>query len=540
MKKKLVALALVLALAVSALSLVACGGSDFSKTYKDMSKSKLFNETVGMTKILNTKTDLTLDYEVSSELEGSNLVVFSKETDGKTTQNVYSLADDKSIAEFKDTDTVTYGYVEKKILLLDETIYDYFTVEKTTSSETGDTFEKLLYSADGSLVATTNDEIFVLIDTIFVGNDYYRIKNGKFEKAGSLTNNAKQHLGEFNAANDGRYYAIKNNEFYIFNDSFVLTNYYQAPSYADKINFFVLEDGNVLIQYTYAVSPFDNDYTYSEGMNNIKVITQVYNVKDSKTKDVDAEGVFSMIYSRNTNYAEMDILSMFTTLLDDGIKNIGTIQYVTNKRLDENTNMVILNNDVKEERNLTNLFLAAATPFPEYVSDGRFIIYDKTGAKYLVNSNGKILADITGAEHNQKYFVFNGKIYDLDFKEITGGSFDEEKWDVQLMNNTVVLRSFENDRNYKIFADGVFKEITLDENQEIVDGNERYYVIVTENTETGAVTYSYYNENGVKLLDSAFYLDNVGTARNGKVLLNGYDATNEKYVNIVLSTVEAK
>ena len=535
MKKKLLAFALISVLAISALGLAACG-TEFSETYIDPYENKALVQQLNQIKVLNSQKNIDLDYDTNNLNPNTVLFVASKIVDGKIQRVVYNIETENIVGTFNNTDTVSYQ-INCDALLVKDTYYDLFMVTKDTydPDTDEDTYEYTLYNFDGTTIATSDEMPDFKIDTLFFGKDYYRVnKDGKFEKAGSLAENAAP-LPNFNALNNGRYYYFNGDELFIYDNSFVLTNYYQIPSYANPNGMFVLNNGNVLIQYEYNVSNYDNDYTYFDGADNLKVITQLYNVKDGSTKDVDTVCIFNGLSARDSEPFGI----IFRMQYNNSIENLGNVSYITNKRVDNNVKTVSVKNDGSIDRILNESILAQDGD-PEAISSGRFVVTTKDGSTYLVNASGEIIANISGIDTdddiNQKYIVLNGKIYDHDFKELA--SFDEDKWNVQLMNNTVVLNSVENAKQYKLYVNGEVKEITLGDNEYVAGGNKRmYYTCKMGDTNT----YTYYNENGeVLLADYPLSLVYRGTARNGKALLTGYDVANEKYVNIVLSTVEEK
>ena len=555
MKKKLLALALILALAVSALGLAACGGTDFSKTYDNPYENKDFAAAFEDEKVLTAQTNLNLDFETEyGASRNSNLCVFNKEdTDTNlVTYKVYSFETDSVIATFADTadteKTVTYDAVYAGSFFVKGEYHDVILTVKTTDPAEGDsTTEFTLYNADGTLVGTSEAMPVLEIDTIFLDNDYYRLnKAGKFEKAGSRAKNAVAlpDFNEYGLLLNGNYYYVNNveNIFYVYNDSFVLTNYYELPSYADLVFYGVLNDGNILIQYKYVVAENDTDYTYYDGGDKFKVITQIYDVKKNEAKEIETVCIFDNLIARDSEPYGSDIKYSY----GNSVENYVELYYITNQRIDDNYKVVSLKNDGTVDKILNNLFIAQDEDNPEPLASGKFVVSIKDGSKYLVSEKGNIIADITGAYYNNKYIVLDGKIYDHDFKEIE--TYDDKIWDVKgAMNNSIVFELKDNEdpdygKKFKLFADGAFKDVTLGEGETLAttwtDDTSRYYVVKKVADET--TTYTYYNESGVAVLTSSVRLYYKGTARNGKLLLSGYDAANEKNVNVVLYTAETK
>ena len=542
MKKKLLALVLILALAVSALGLVACGGSGFSSTYKNMYSNKDLAKFFESNKVLNSQKDLGLDLE-AEELDDwgeSNLGVFTTEdNDGNTVYKVYNFETGTVVATFTDAENVDYYIDNDQIssLMSDLEFYDYFYVQKeTTDPDTfALTFEYFVYDANGNLIGSDENAPDEVFDTLFIGKDYYRIKKDKFEKAGSLVKNAMM-LPEFTDLLDGKYYELNDegDEYIaIYDDEFNMINYYKLPSYAEVVGWGILNNGNVIVQFACEVPDMDSDYNVltdnGQQLQKYKVVTEIYNVKKSEMKEIETTFMFRNYGNGNSCVIAVDSFKGLNSKFSYGnVENIARINVITDKRVDENSKIISLGNNGEIDKILFEDFVGQDGGLEPLVS-GNFIVFTENG-NWLVSEKGDIIANVTFSRFNNKYIVLNGKIYDHDFKELT--SFDEDKWNVELMNNTVVLNSVENAKQFKLFANGAFKEITLAEDETLVGGGERYYVIRKVAAE--GTTYTYYNENGEALYTSAFALEYNGMTRSGKMLFSGFDVANEKNVNIIL------
>ena len=534
MKKKLLALALVIALAISALGLTACGGSDFSNIYSNPYENKAYSALLtDKLKVLNSKKDLELDANASAISNNCNLSVFeTKDANDNKVYKFYNYETDTVVLTLTESETVKYDHINVSATSFDGKIYDFISVEKRTTPAEGDpTTEYVIYYADGTVALTYDEDAQVNMiwadRTLFIDGDYYRIdKKGKFVKEGTLAKNVAENLPQFMNSINKLYYNMSEGVLSVYDYSFNLINYYELPSYADvdESGFYLLNDGNVLIQYAFAVSAYENDYTYYNGQNNMKVVTLIYNVKTGETKEIKTVALFNFVVARDAKGMGGELQALY----ENGIKNLAEVQFITNKQLDQNDKTVSLKNDGSIDKVISDVIVAFSNIDPH--SSGKFIVYTKLGGKYLVDKKGNVVADITGANCNEKYILINGKIYDFDFKELT--SFEEDKWNFELMNNTVVLNSVENNKQFKLFVNGAFKEITLAEDEMLVDGGARYYVIRKVTNE--GTTYTYYNENGEALYASAILLESNGMTRSGKMLFSGYDAANEKNINVIL------
>ena len=545
MKKKLVALALILALAVSALSLVACG-TDFANIYSNPYENKAYSAYLNdKLKVLDSKKDLSLDANAKTISDNCNLSVFeTKNANDNKVYMVYNYETETVVLTLTESETVAYDHINVSATSFDDKMYDFISVEKTTTPAEGEpTTEYIMYYADGTVALSYGEDAHVNIiwadRTLFIDGDYYRInKKGKFVKEGTLAKNVAENLPQFMSFVDDRYYNISEGVLSVYDYSFNLVGYYELPSYVDvdDATISVLNDGNVLIQYKFAVSFFESDYTYYNGQNNIKVVTLIYNVKKGETKEIETEALFNYLVARDDKGLGGELQALY----DDSIKNLAGVNFITNKQIDQNGKTVSVKNDGSIDEVLDDVIVAFSEIDPH--SSGKFIVYTKLGNRYLVDKKGKIVADITDATYNEKYIFVNNKIYDFDFEELA--TIDNAKWEhAYTMNNSLVFACIdENDadaeKKFGLFADGQFKVVTLADGESLADYTSRYYVI--SKTVDNTTTYTYYNENGVKLFDTTLALTAKGTARNGKALLSGstWDETNGKYVytNVVLYT----
>ena len=316
-----------------------------------------------------------------------------------------------------ESETVEYDHINVSATSFDGKIYDFISVEKITTPAEGDpTTEYVIYYADGTVALTYDEDAQVNMiwadRTLFIDGDYYRIdKKGKFVKEGTLAKNVAENLPQFMNSINKLYYNMSEGVLSVYDYSFNLINYYELPSYADvdESGFYLLNDGNVLIQYAFAVSAYENDYTYYNGQNNMKVVTLIYNVKTGETKEIKTVALFNFVVARDDKGMGGELQALY----ENGIKNLAEVQFITNKQLDQNDKTVSLKNDGSIDKVISDVIVAFSDIEPH--SSGNFIVYTKLGGKYLVDKKGKVVADITDAVCNEKYIVVNGKIYDFNF-----------------------------------------------------------------------------------------------------------------------------
>ena len=539
MKKGILSIVLASVLAIAVIGAgCGCNGTELEDVYAPNAYEQLA-ENKG---ILTKKSQLSglsesMVYNISRD---SNLGVFNKydATTGYTTYSVYNFESDSVVATFTDSANTEYTDVStwRRTICSGDAIYDYFVVTKTVT--VGTTYA--LYAANGTKVAESEDAPTVKLDTIFVGGDYYRIVNGTLTKAGTIAKNVAENLPYFDAKNGGNYYEISEGQLFVYNESYVLTGYYKIPTYA-KGSMNVLDDGNVLIQYTYAVPMFEEEYTYfdysedpqTEQVKQTKYVvkTLIYDVEDNETEEVkDVNYIISNFkMSRST---EKGSINDNKALFNEDIENVATISLITDKRIDTTRRLAAIDNDGDMEL-IDELFFAQTSDFVVPISNGRFIYTSKTGAQYLVNAKGEVLADVTGAEHNAKYIVLNDAIYDHDFNLL---KTLDKGWDVVRDNNyllgknSLILTYYDSASNTYtayLLVDGNLVSIwsSNDNNKEIAGYNDSYFMLKNGNS------YTIYNEANVALHTSETRLYYIGTTRNGKVLFSGYNnGTYEHYV----------
>ena len=529
MKKGILSIVLASVLAIAVIGAgCGCNGTELEDVYAPNAYEQLSllskAENPG---ILTKKSQLSglSESEIDSISYNSNLGVFDKynATTGYTTYSVYNFESDNVVATFTNSDSTAYE-VNTRTICSGDAIYDYFYVEKDVTVGNEHEITYALYAANGTKVAESEDAPTVKLDTIFVGGDYCRIVNGSLTKVGTIAKNVANALPEFDAKNGGNYYYESEGELFVYNESYVLTGYYKIPTYA-KGSMNVLDDGNVLIQYSYVVPMFEEEYTYFVGDNQgqqakYDVKTLIYDVEDNETEEVkDVNYIIVGNFIARSSDAEIK------ALFNEDIENIATIYLISDKRIDTTRRLAAIEND-GDMTLVDELFFAQNASRLEAISNDRFTYTSKMGAMYLVNAKGEVLADVTGAEINAKYIYVNDAIYDHDFNLLK--TLDEDS-EVYMMNNSIFVTKTNAASGidyYYIFVDGNLIDLCPDASTTTyVTKNKSYFMLKNGNT------YTIYSEANVALHTSEIELDCIGTTRNGKVLFSGNNnGTYEHYV----------
>ena len=279
-------LALLSVLMIAAMLLSSCGGA------KKISKLGSFE------KVLNSKYDyaeaVVEKATALTELDGYALVTSNEEfilfsntneETGMMTYKVFAYRSASVVATFSNNEERTYS------VNLDGDL-PMFVVVKATEEKTTYT----AYDAKGTEVVTTKyatsapskfGELVRYDDVLYAIED-----DGKLTKSLEIPENLSLSAPDY--WNDQYYYFTASRNVLVYDASLNFVSAWYAPSTAAYANFFVLDGGNVLVQYMDILDPYTEDYeVYITEMNDAgtvvvkyDLVTKLIAAKDGKAKDL--------------------------------------------------------------------------------------------------------------------------------------------------------------------------------------------------------------------------------------------------------------
>ncbi len=450
-------------------------------------------------KVLNKKYDVAADVYSSnvilSELTGYEPIEYNGEfilfrsTDGVTVSNkVFSMNSATVVATFADT-AFTY----------DIDLYEglpVFTVTKTEVDINGEggilDTTYTLYDSTGASIVTTDyaPASPAAFGEVIVYNfaAYDVAENGALTKACDVPEYLA--LGGCDYFNDEYYYTL-GNMITVYDHSFNAVATWSFPQYADQSNSFVLNNGDILVQYVYTADEDAKKYdisTTADGesvkLNLESYIISANNGKAKKLKlDYFVQNVVTNyeLYDKDAEKTENRFTKKF--------ENIAYIVPIVDKKIDlseANVDIVLMNNKGKAKGSL-KLLDGEATGLPRKIGDDLYQVNTLTGGAIVKGSGKLVKAYNNSLRRCGASFIGEVAIYDLELNVIY--NLVENRAEViGYVGDTVYVRA-ENDTGYTVLS---FR-----------DGASTTLYTYNESDTSPALSFSIVEGVGYKTVDSA-------------------------------------
>ncbi len=466
-----------------------------------------------------------------SELDGylkvasnEEFVVFASIDPTALSYKVFSFRTGTIITKIAETGTVcTFNLVDgTSAFVVTKVQSDLTTAEvlKTTH---------VLYDGTGAAVATIEEDVApdapeLFGDLVIYDHVAYSVSND-----GALTKELDVPeylaLGACDTWNDDYFYSMSVDSIRVYDRSFNGTTVWTAPSYAEETEFYVLNNGDVLIQYSYEMDHDSSDYDYYMDDNNdgitekMDLVTLVLSAKDGSVKDVNMEYIVRHILVSNKLYDENDDNNIF----NDKFDNIAMVYPIVDEKIDismANADYMLMSNKGKIGKSLKMVDNQIAS-IPEKIGDDLYRVSTLYG-EALINGNGKILQQMNNSlSIVGGYFIGNRAIYDLELNEVY--DLKENKATViKTLDNTVFVRA-EEDTKYTIIAlcggeqKTVYTYDSAAENNLTFEFVEEADCYVIHNTQSG--DYQYYNAEGTLLVTTTTKLTALDSSAEYKSMI---------------------
>ncbi|MBO5714563.1 MAG: hypothetical protein J6R83_03980, partial [Clostridia bacterium] len=524
-------IAMVLVLLVSIFS--GCGAVELSKFYNTDRIEKKFKEDVPYT------TYSKLSYEDQIVDSFGNVIVFENSNATHNNWTFYDYA--KGAVIYTESQPISYeGGIE--FVACGEDGGVFYTWFAWVDGNNDEQYKISIHDLNGALIkeqqSKNEEEMRNLLpvenlDFIKIGNEFYRLNSdgeyqliAKFADAGVVP--------ELTAKNGENYYSIQGDELLVFDNKLNLKLEYSVPTYADDGNMFVLNDGDVLVQYSYAVLPTEGNYTCILDGQPTVVKSYFLDVESGKFDEIKLNYLALDVVSKNTIYAENDTGISFD-LLDKSIKTLAVIAEIDGKQINYDYKLVSLKSNAKVKEPLDNLFigqksveLGAGVTYnvPIAVSKDRYVVENVLGQLLLIDDYGRIVGDITGYDYtNNKYIVINETIYDYELKEIASCKDYELVESCYLQNSFVFKKEVDGVQKYFLFTNGEYKLIG-----DIASATVRTAyknALIVKNITSGKT--SVYTENLDVMFTTDAEITIVTATLKGGLIVSGYNQTTSKY-----------
>ncbi len=469
--------------------------------------------------------------------------------ESRTTYAVYSFATGRVYNNFASTKDYTYSISVSNVAPI-------FTVTRAETKANGDT-TYTVYDAANNQIWTddkTPGSMTKFADLYKFEGALYSEADGVMTKTYDIPENLA--LYGVDAWNENYYYSIDEDTGVIVYDKTLKPVMTWTKPYSmgagligemfddDDIgsifsgagfNAHVLNDGNVLIQYTTMLESKASKYdlalsTKEGGTFKYDMTTILLNVADNKTKELNVDCMVLDLETRR-ELTEDGNEALYTA---DGFENIATIVPIVDKQVMssvDSMDIVLIENSGKLGKSL-KLAADQQAYMPSKVADGIYLVYTLYGGA-LVNAEGEILNTFNNysMEFCGKYLVGDRAIYDLSFNKVY--DLDEKNATVYKTCGEVLLLQVKTRDGYDIVKfdqNGTETKLASCTNGEagnsfgMLEGTDSCYYIYNKSKET----YTCYNLNQTVLIEAT---------KNKPVVVSA--AENGSFIVKTVVTIEA-
>lgn len=511
--KKSKILVLVAALLVAVMALTACGGSVAIKDYLNPDY-----DTSAPVFTTAEKISALKDYSYISD--NGYIAVFSMIAEDDVTDRTYklvSLADGSVIATLHKADTVStfvaYGPA-------------YIVTSITTAEDADEPITThTLYDVTGSAIATSED---VSTASVLNYNEFLLYDRVLYEidAKGALTKviDVPEYVSvDIDIVTDDYFYVESENAVIVYDREFNYVSFYELPGYATEESFFVLDSGDMLIQYWVELDSEATKYDIyevSEGLTvKFDLVTLIVSAEDGSAKEIKLNYLVEEVVSNSELYDAEDDNNMF---IEDSFENIAILIPIEDGKVNEASSaadICFMDNKGKVGASLKLFDDMIAYNVPQKIADNVYAAYGASGI-VLVDGEGEIIKRVTNFRNLEmagNYFVGEYAIYSADLSEVVYDLKANDVEDVEIVGDSVFMNIEMDDDEYKVvlFADGetktIFNSKTMSEEKSLgfVDAIDGYYIYDIAEDE-----YTYYNAKGEKLIKTATEVKFIATGED--------------------------
>ena len=558
MKKKV--LALVAALLCVVMVLAAC--SNTAKFDDALALDSYVDENLTYTKAEN----VTVKGEPGG-YEGKLVLLEDENENGDAVYSVYNVDTNATVFTATESRTVTGDTtvsveyeIEFEEVWDDHVILAVYTYTETqTPTDVTEKCSVAYYDAKGAQFANFDDikdepKYGEVMDLIRIENKVYRVAaDGSVAAVCDIAYYAE--LPALQAQVGDYYYAYTDinakSSIYVYDGALTLVQHYEIPSYANG-GVWILNNGNLLIQYSYATDLVadDDDYDYVVEIAKVKMESYVLNVKNGKVKKADLEDwLVSDVIARDVVWSDDTEAGWGTKGFNADIENIAVASPIEDKLLNTAQTAkkhVILSKRGKAGDVIDGYIAGMDASTLVMLTTNRFAVKNYAGKWFLLNEEGNSLGEIPAPNtinKNEKYMVIGDRIYDYNLSMLYDVS--------ELRDQTMLAHSilYTNDEGETLlFANGEMKTVIGKDAKDthtlvrvvIGEDNSSYKlsdrVFFVKKVVDGATTYDIYNDMGTVLIstDATMVMDpdhmpmGMGMETENTILLAGYKTVQSK------------
>ncbi len=408
-----------------------------------------------------------------------------------------------------------------------------------------------LYDANGKEIATSKDNVgapVVIGETLIYDSVVYTPnKDGVLEaEEDKIPENLK--IVDFDLYNEDYLYDMGNSTISVYDLRFNPVSSWTAPSYAKDLGMFVLNNGNILVQYTNQLeadaSVYDFYKTAEDGaVSKFDLVSLVVSAKDGSAKSVELNFVIDDMLVYNTDIAPYGEDSVFSKKMG----NLAFISPISGGKIDtsdEASDVVILSDDCKSAKSIKIANQQTAS-LPEKLNKSTYMVETVYGSA-VVKANGNVIYALTndGMTANADYIIGEKAIYDIKSFDVVYDLEEEKAHVVEVMNNAVFILKGDEATKYTIemLLDDEVKELcsydvaaAKGKTFHAVDGFGCYALFDVAKAE-----YTYYTLNGDVITTSKYKLEILAYSEKYDTLILAEEATGLGYNALTYDAEKAK
>ncbi len=433
----------------------------------------------------------------------------------QSTINVYNLATETLISRVSGSEQVGFiGSYERASSIPDSSATTCAGIFYVISGSE-ENRKISIYSSDGkeALSVPYSEEDFELVteDNAFsVNGTAYYVKDGQVLVEGY--NPLESEYFSKSTEYHGCYYYLSEDRVFVFNGNGEIRYEYIVPSYASEANIFVLENGNVFVQYVYEVIEGE-EYDYIKGAKKYKIVSILANIMQMTETMPSLDYIVNSIYN---SYTTENFRDMFTVR----VSNIARITEIKNNRIDTNepSKYISLSDNLIELFSYFDIVNGALNI--SRVSNDRYLVSTATG-NILVSGSSVVIGQVNNYKCiTEKYILSGGRIYDHDLVMIYDLTIDGFTFYDTVGDNIILSKLVDEKTVYYLFDGNGTTEICSSESFSL--GIEGYSV----KNDDGS--YSYYNEIGKFIAKTDGYVNWIYSNEGKKYIGISYDSDGDR------------
>ena len=429
--------------------------------------------------VLNKAQKVTLE---SPYAEGHGFVL----TKNGTTIKVYDMVAEKEIlqsslpADDTAVDLRAFGFGKTRCFAL--------------CFQADSSYKTSLYQADGKLLKTAESETEQplpsnILDLLVFEDLVYRA-NGETLSEVSSVNAFANHVSEFEEKMGDRYYDFGDSSFSVYDSNGAFYDIYVYEK-AEQTQYYLLENGNVLIQQQRPLPDDASKYDYSKDSEKLQLKTYLWQAEKKAAKEISFDYLIGDIYPITQDVRDAAPEEIGLTLANQ-VLNIACIAPIKDNMLQTSV-WVLMDSNGSVTCNLSKQYKGLDDiPYP--AADGVYYYKTRGGQTFYIDGEGNLLRDMSTVDfvHGQ-YIVAGKKLYDANYNLLF--DYGKEGYKLKIVYETCAILSKGTD--YIRFNGTDRSNMSEIRATDSVAFENEYYAVTASNGET-----TYYAPDGTSIYKS--------------------------------------